>query len=522
MKKLRKIFAFMLAFAMTLALSITAFAAGDDGTITINNATEGKEYAIYKVFDATASGTNVAYTYTKTPETDAFYNKLITGNSPFVLTETSNLGTYNVSTTANAQTISDWLTANKELLTQIGTQTADAEQTIQFRNLAYGYYYITSSLGTVVTIDTATPNAIVQDKNQKPGPGDEEDDYKYIVDADGNKIDESTVNYGDTVRYVLTAAATNYDGDKQITKYIAHDVLGSGLDDLLITKVEVYKTDGIVQATVGDWALSKEGNRIDIIIPWATEGTGDDAGTYTSLYDPNSIIKVYCEATVNNTATIGKEDESNLTNQGWFSWYTGDTKIDETPTEERSTVTSYTYAIGIYKTDIKGDALPGAKFTIKDKNDIEIKVKKTEEPGVYEYDPTSDITEVVSPENGIIIVKGLAADGTYKLHETEAPDGYNALNSDVLVDAEQIKASTKTLTIYKDAEGNITDQKDNTQEVEVPFDVNVAAKNIVNQTGAELPSTGGMGTTIFYVIGGILVVGAGILLVVKRRMRGQL
>ena len=94
---------------------------------------------------------------------------------------------------------------------------------------------------------------------------------------------------------------------------------------------------------------------------------------------------------------------------------------------------------------------------------------------------------MVTGKTGVIVVKGLA-NGTYYFEETEAPEGFNKLT-----------ARTDATTI-KDANATIS---------------------VLNQSGTELPSTGGIGTTIFYIIGAILVIGAGVVLVTRRRMNAN-
>lgn len=117
-------------------------------------------------------------------------------------------------------------------------------------------------------------------------------------------------------------------------------------------------------------------------------------------------------------------------------------------------------------------------------------------------------TELTTDENGKATFQGLET-GNYKLHETVAPDGYNRLTEDVQVqivaerkDNGEINTDTGTTTTVSSTNGG---QYSITQKVE-------------NKSGSTLPSTGGMGTTLFYIIGGILVVVAGVLLVTKKRM----
>ncbi|MBD9116887.1 MAG: LPXTG cell wall anchor domain-containing protein, partial [Clostridiales bacterium] len=169
----------------------------------------------------------------------------------------------------------------------------------------------------------------------------------------------------------------------------------------------------------------------------------------------------------------------------------------ETPDSETKT---YTWEIPALKY-ANGDAakvLAGAKFSLFTDEDCTEMVKFTAKDGnIYRVDPEGTVTEITTPEDGKFVIEGLDA-GTYYLKETEAPAGYNKLGTIVKV------------TI--DHEGKITVDKSETATDLV---------KVNNNSGTELPSTGGTGTTIFYVLGSILVIGAGVLLVTKKRMNDR-
>lgn len=220
---------------LLLVGACTAAVAENDGTLTIQNATIGRTYTVYKVFDATYSGTNISYTYTKTGDTDAFYTALTEGNSPFVLSVTVVENVYNVTikAEATAETISSWLTAHKDLLTQYGDAITAESSTVVFENLPYGYYYVTSTLGAAVSIDTVTPNVTIIDKNQEP---DWDNGGKYINVA-GVRVYINSANIGETLNFVVPVVATNGVGDKLATSYIIDDTLPTGItfnDDLKV------------------------------------------------------------------------------------------------------------------------------------------------------------------------------------------------------------------------------------------------------------------------------------------------
>ena len=233
---MKKLLFFLMA-ALLLVGVCTAAVAENDGTLTIQNATAGQTYAIYKVFDATYSGTNISYTYTKTGESDALFDALTDTEdalNPFVLTATVVENVYNVTINADAtaEDISNWLTAHKDLLTQTASQVA-ASSAVVFENLPYGYYYVTSTLGAAVSIDTVTPNVTIIDKNQEP---DWDNGGKYINVA-GVRVYINSANIGETLNFVVPVVATNGVGDKLATSYIIDDTLPTGItfnDDLKV------------------------------------------------------------------------------------------------------------------------------------------------------------------------------------------------------------------------------------------------------------------------------------------------
>ena len=155
------------------------------------------------------------------------------------------------------------------------------------------------------------------------------------------------------------------------------------------------------------------------------------------------------------------------------------------------TVPYTTYFTGIEKVDgeNKDTKLANVEFTLKE-GDAEFKVTKGDD-GVYIPDASGSAT-VVTDASGLIKIRGLDKEKTYTLTETKTNDGYNLLDA------------PKTLTLVEDT-GNV-------------FSTTTTFDQIENNKGAVLPSTGGIGTTIFYVVGALLVVGAGVVLVTRRKV----
>ncbi len=520
MKTTKKILALLMAAMLIFAMTITASAEEPTtGSITITNATIGEDYAAYKIFDATYEANDhskVSYTYTKTGESDAVYAALTAAGSPFTLDETTTTNVYNVTTTeTDGVAIADWLEANViDLLTAAAGPVEASTDTVTFSGLDFGYYYITSTLDTTVTLDTNNPTVNVIDKNQGgPDIGDK------VIVTHGSDTDLtstlSSARYGDTISYKITGTTTNYDGTDKIVEVFVNDTIDEGLT-YDKTSLKVY---------IGDSELDVDE---DYTIAYAADDHSfkitidmyDDANNQF-LYDSPSDLVVTYDATLNTSAEIAADGNKNTAN---IDYRTENDTETETDTEyhkssDVETVTN-TYALAILKVDETGAPLEGAIFSVEDADGNAVNVTATADAGVYNYDAESTSNLVTSPASGLIIIKGVDA-GTYTITETQAPAEYNKLASpiDITAALESTSTYTETITTYYDADGNVTQTEvtggsSTTTTAPVP----VVATTVQNHKGAELPTTGGIGTTIFYVVGGILVIGAAILLITKKRM----
>lgn len=540
----------------------TAAVAENNGTLTIQNATIGRTYTVYKVFDATYSGTNISYTYTKTADTVAFYTALTEGNSPFVLTATVVENVYNVTIKADAtaETISSWLTGHINLLTQTAAQEATSS-TVVFNNLPYGYYYVTSSLGSTVSVDTVTPRVTIIDKNQEP---DWNDKGKYI-DVDGVRVYINSANIGETLNFVVPVDATNGVGDKLATSYIIDDTLPTGITFNNDLKVYIDGVELVIDEdpeTPDPYSVVYgNGFTFKVTIPWAAKDTD---GYWHPIYaDPSShLIEIKYTGTVNEQIGI---DTDNV-NTAHFSYTLVDpTDPEDEPVEpegEKPTSSTDTFStqFTINKVDSEGNALTGAKFNLSGisigiifvNQEMYVPVQDDYEPQEGEqfyymlrdgsYTTTSPYEENVNLESydvenpyqkyikintvtqqttstpinvdayvgadGKITFKGLGV-GIYTLTELIAPNGYNLLNAPIEI---QISFDTETKTFNFEYRNQGADE-DAWQNFNATMGL-----NIVNSTGSELPSTGGIGTTIFYIVGGVLMVAAVVLFATKKRM----
>jgi len=445
LKQFKTLVALVLALALTL--SITSALAY---TIKITpptglDAAATNTYKIYKVFDAVQSDAGISY-------------KLVSGKNTapagFSVDTAGNV-TYTGTSTDGTLTDAD-IAAIKAYVTEadlVDTLTATGSTAVTSKELGAGYFYIDTTTGTVVTIDSTNPDAEVNDKNSVP-----EVDKKITgassVDTDGKK---ALAQVGTTVEY--SAEITIGKGAKG---YIFHDTMETGL---------AYNNDAAVTGVTADghYTVGKEGNDTftitfnDDYIKTLTEGTKLTV-TYSATVTDDAITT----DPLNNTAYVSYGDK-NSNNR------TPDTEADVY--EAKFTVT---------KKDGKGNALEGAGFVIKNG---EGKYYKIENKVVSWVDDEAAATEYKSNAQGAVPAFTGLANGTYTLVEKTVPAGYN-------------KAADQTFTI---AEHDYTAANlEQTAEV-------------VNNAGQELPSTGGIGTTIFYIAGLVLVLGAAAIVIARRK-----
>ena len=199
-------------------------------------------------------------------------------------------------------------------------------------------------------------------------------------------------------------------------------------------------------------------------------------------------------AVVNENARVSPSDNPNETKLEYGEASNPEDKF--TPPSETKT---YTFKVDVVKTDDKNKVLDDAQFKLYDAKTggNEIALVKVSD-GVYRLAKDGETgVEYITTVNGQLEIKGFDANTNYYLEETKAPDGYNKL-------AERVEIAVK--------EANL--------EASVSNDTwQSGGVHIVNKAGDLLPTTGGMGTTILYIIGGVLVIGAGAVLIIRRRTR---
>lgn len=499
MKHARKLTSLLLALVMVFALAVTVAADGTTGTtgtgsITISNAAKGETYTIYKLFDATVSADNTSIAYTgEIPES---LNTYFTADKNGYISATPEA--------KEGENMSDGLKTALKAWTANATAVATAESdgsALNFKGLAYGYYVVTTTQGDMlISVDSTMPSVTIVDKNSS-------------APKDLRKTASSKdVSIGDTVTYTVRFKTSNYDGAgkdaKEILSYTIEDTLPDFLSSVNVTSI-IVDNDGKDTTTNDQATVTTQFTDKKIVIDWY-----DEAGN-KFLYNNGATVTITYTAVVTEKAAIDGEGNTNNVTVTWTTKNGNEPGPGKLETKE----TIFTYAIALKKVNNKGTALPGAVF------EFPFYVKSTADAtdGAYIYAGTTggeDLTnQITTPDSGVIVVKGVKS-GTYEIKEVTAPAGYNKLTAPVTVEAVKTSQTSTHTTVYLDENGNTTNtQTEKTIEVKVDI-ANIAATAVVvvNKAGTELPSTGGMGTTIFYVLGAVLVVGAGVLLVTKKRM----
>ena len=495
MKHARKLTSLLLALVMVFALAVTAFAqdvtvTGGEGSITISNAAKGETYAIYKLFDATVSEDRKSIAYTGT----------IPGGLETYFTADANGYISATDAAKNGENMSDGLKAALKTWAKGTTATAAAESdgsALNFKELAYGYYVVTTTQGEqVISVDSTMPDVTIVDKNSSTPK-----DLRKTADVDD-------VSIGDTVTYTVRFKTSNYYGAgadaKEIVSYTIVDTLPEFLTSVNVTSI-IVDNDGDDATTDDQTNVTAQFANREINIKWYDNNK--------FLYDNGATVTITYTAKVTDKAAIDGTGNTNKVTVTWTTKNGNQPGPDKIENEE----TIFTYAIALKKVNNKGKALPDAVF------EFPFYVKSTADAdGAYIYAGTTAgeglTNQITTPENGVIIVKGVKT-GSYEIKEVKAPAGYNKLAAPVTVEAVKTGSTTTHTIVYLDENGDPVDKTSQVTEVKVDIDTIAATPVVVvNKAGTELPSTGGMGTTIFYVLGFVLVVGAGVLLVTKKRM----
>ncbi len=488
MKLIKKIAAIMFAFMMVVSMSTNVSAEGtNNGTITINNAVDEQTYTIYKLLDLES--------YTPDPGTDdgiysykpnKLWKKFIetavdSASTNYFKINENGYATWNGDTTDSrkAEFAQKALAYAKDAangITNNGSTKATGT-TVSFSGLSLGYYLVDSSVGTLCSLDTTKPAATIQEKNGVPSV-DKIITSGGVVSADGKS---NSANIGDTVYFKTTITA-----QPGAQNYVLHDKMTDGLT--FNNTVEVKKGESTVESS--KYTLNTTG---------LTDGCAFEIEFKTDFCDTlnaNDTITVTYSAVLNEKAKIGNVDKN--TNETWLKY--GDSKNTQHKTTTTKTFEMNVFKFHIDKNDLNTEkGLAHAVFTLSKKSDgtepIKLIDKSSNVYRVAKKGEADTVTTITSPESGKFKIQGLGA-GTYYLTETKQPAGYNKLSGPV--------------TVVIDETGLVKVGESEANPVKVE-----------NKTGTVLPSTGGAGTTMIYLVGAVLVLGSGVVLATKRRVKNK-
>lgn len=472
---MKRVTSSLLALVLLLALAGTAVAAEDKGSITIDNAIVGKTYTIYRIFNLNSHNTDYsAINYTVSEKWTAFFAEGAPGRAYVDIDKTYGYVVWKTGASpANFAAAAIEYAADKGIAHD--GQAVAASSIVKFDDLALGYYLVQSDLGALCSLDTTMPNVTIKEKNSESTV-----DKQVQEDSTGDYGDHNDADIGQTVNFRTTINVV--DGDPK--NYVLHDTMSAGMTF----------DPASVAVTIGERTLAKNTD-YTLVTSNLTDGCTFEVKFKDGVLKPNDVVEVAYSAEVNEYAVIGGTGNDNKTHLTY----------SDTPksTGERLTKT-YVWQFDIFKYAMRdGQEIPlaGAQFVLyKTVNDEKFYAQAANGKITGWTDDQKYATVFETPDKGKFVIAGLDAD-TYYLEEIKAPDGYNQLKDPVKV--------VITATIAGDKTGRATITYNETATGTV---------RIENQTGVELPSTGGIGTTVFYVIGGLLMGVAVVLLVTRKKM----
>ena len=571
MKRMKKLASLILAVVMVLSMTVAAFAEETNYTITVkhqsgtNVSLAGNTYKAYKLFDVTYNTERDAYAYTIAPEFENFSYSRVRGED--LIEYVAGLGNNSEELNAFAQSVFSYITENN-IAFKASEKVAEGADSVVLNVGEPGYYLVSGTATTengesviaACALNTAAPNTEVNVKADAPSL------EKKIIEND-KPVDANNAAIGDTVHYQITSKVPNMTGYEKYY-FVVNDTLSAGLtfDGIMADEIVEYPglevKIGNTNKTIGvDYTVEASKNEngttsIKIIfknfVQYKDQVGADIVIDYTAVINENAVIGSEGNDNVakleysNNPNVTPNGDPENPDKPG------PDDPKGETP-EDR--VITYVTGIELIKVDGNdGDRLVGAEFEIKGDKINKVKViKETFEEdtnGKYykltdgtftidepaeenddKYESTTvkykktqvvewnETTETVSATgivgtDGVLRFDGLA-EGTYTITEVVAPNGYNLLEEPISVTITCTEPQNVDVTDTAEWKYSATGNGLNITNGDLNTDGRIEL-SIANFAGTLLPSTGGIGTTIFYAAGIILMAGA-VFFVVRRK-----
>lgn len=487
MKLIKKIAAIMFAFMMVVSMSCSVkadegtTATTEKGTITINNAIPEQTYTIYKILDLESydkAKNNYSYKPANGWETfidqnDEYFIKNEYDGISWKASEGETEAQKQERASTLAKKALDYAKDSSHSITNSGKETAGST-TVTFSGLDLGYYLVDSSVGALCSLNTTNPTVEIQEKNGVPTV------EKIIVDSNKDETD-NYANIGDVIKYKTIITA---QGGAQ--NYVLHDTMDKGLtfnDDVKVKKSG--ETEDLIQNQDYELITNPTDKTCTFEIKFID--------TFLKAINAETKIEVTYSATLNGDAKIYEANENTT-----YLTYGNNNK-----TTDRKTHT-VSYEIKVLKyTKTTDNPLANATFSLYNAETAGMPYKLVQKTGTTDYrlamTGQSGITEITTNDKGKFSIQGLKS-GDYWLEETAAPKGYNKL--------------TKRIKVHINEAGNYVINDKNTGSP-------ISQVEVENKSGTVLPSTGGAGTTMIYLIGGALVLGSGVVLATKRRVKNK-
>lgn len=552
---MRKVFALILAMLLVMSLSATAFA--DNVTLTVNGENTGHTYVAYQIFSGDVNSQHVISNVqwgSGIVDGAALLAALKADNTDIVNAQDSSQVTSMAREFADATDaasvalkMADWgdnreridyfadfLYRNGHLSGNYSTATETSSKVYQF-SLAPGYYLIKDKDGTVNNtahdfytkiIVELTANSTVAVKGTVPTV------TKRVSATLDNNYDHQISNMLNKVHYYQLSGTipTNIE-DYTSYYYEFVDTLSEGLTFVQFEEIYLlrnnsdrfyfykYNDDTIPTNVKPQMSNGLDANR-QLHVSWDNLM----ADGFPTLLSSDRIVVRY-SAMLNEKAVVGNDGTKNEVKLV----YSNDPHADHHGTTVPDEARVYTFGMDLTKIDgaTKNEEnptkLPNAKFILYhnhaplEASGSPIHVYAVVENGmiVRWSEDIDEATELVTDADGKISVKGLNSNQGYFLRETEAPSGYNKLGTDIKfqITSYNVDATTdKVTSIVYEANSNTNTLNGDTAAL------GMIHVTVENKGGATLPSTGGMGTTILYIAGSVLVLAAVVMLVTKKRM----
>ncbi len=488
---MKKIFAILMAIVMMAAIAVPTLAAGE-GSITINSVTDGVTYKVYKMLDLESyNAASGAYSYLVNPAWASFFTEgtgalnymSIEASEPHYVTWIG--GDSATAKETFAKLALDYAEANGIAPVKSSENAGEfvvSEGKGVFSNLDLGYYLVDSSMGALCGLTTTNPNAYIDAKNGIPTV-----DKQVMEDSTSNWGSANTADIGQDIFFKVTISV--HPGAQN---YVLHELLPAGLTFKGVTKVEHVIPDvethevEATKYTVLTGSTVTDGHTFDVVF----------SNEVCEELETNDKLVVYYTAMLNRNAVIAGAGNVNT---AYLTFGTPAAGQEDAHKSNEDTTVTYTFGVDIIKTDSQNILLDGATFKIynAETGGTEVPVVLMDDGVTYRRARADETGVVIDVNDGKARIVGFD-NGTYYLEEVDAPDGYNKLTS-------------RTRFIISDNNLYASFSADGTYSVN-------SGVQVVNKTGSMLPETGGLGTTIFMTVGGLLVLGAGVILFAKKRM----